>query len=170
MINIVIWLRSRNPIDDIWWCLVIFVIWTMFMFCLCSYITEWSYVLEPSIGCTCPINLLRFSRRGPAPSQGWPGLQAVFSSALPTLALSFLCPPSLFLFHLVLYTSKGGFPCRLDSKEPVCNAGDPGLISGMARSPGERNGNPLQYSCLENSMDRGVWGASPTGLSNYTYL
>ena len=87
-----------------------------------------------------------------------------------TLALSFLCPLSLFLFHLVLYTSKGGFPCRLDSKQPVCNAGDPGFISGMARSPGERNGKQLQYSCLENSMDRGVWGASPTGLSNYTYL
>ena len=50
-----------------------------------------------------------------------------------------------------------GFPCGSDSKESACNAGDPDLIPGMGRSPGERNGNPLQYSCLENSMDRGVW-------------
>ena len=50
-----------------------------------------------------------------------------------------------------------GFPDSSDGKESACNAGDPGLIPGLARSPGERNGNPLQYSCLENSMDRGVW-------------
>ena len=50
-----------------------------------------------------------------------------------------------------------GFPCRTDSKESACNAGDPGAIPGSGRSPGERNGNPLQYSCLENSMDR-LWG------------
>ena len=76
------------------------------------------------------------------------------------LALSFLCPLSLVLLHLVLYTSKGGFPCGLDSKESAWNVGDPGSIPGMGRSPGEGNGNPLQYSCLENSMDRGVWGKS----------
>ena len=46
------------------------------------------------------------------------------------LALSFLCPLSLFLLHLVLYTSKGGFPCGLHSKESTCNAGDPGSILG----------------------------------------
>ena len=74
------------------------------------------------------------------------------------LTLSFLCPLSLVLLHLVLYTSKGGFPCGLDSKESAWNVGDPGSIPGMGRSPGEGNGNPLQYSCLENSMDRGVWG------------
>ena len=39
----------------------------------------------------------------------------------------------------------------------TCNAGDPGLIPGSGRSPEERNSNPLQYSCLENSMDRGAW-------------
>ena len=49
------------------------------------------------------------------------------------------------------------FPRGSDGKESTCNAGDPGLISGMGRSPGERNGKPLQYSCLESSMDRGVW-------------
>ena len=45
----------------------------------------------------------------------------------------------------------------LDGKESACNAGDPGSIPGLGRSPGEGNGNPLQYSCQENSMDRGTW-------------
>ena len=44
-----------------------------------------------------------------------------------------------------------------DGKESVYNAGDPGLIPGWGRSPGEGNGNLLQYSCLENPMDRGAW-------------
>ena len=48
-----------------------------------------------------------------------------------------------------------GFPGGSDDKAPACNAGDPGLIPGLGRSPGEGNGNPLQYSCLENPMDRG---------------
>ena len=50
-----------------------------------------------------------------------------------------------------------GFPCGSDSKESACTAGDPGSIPGSGRSPGEENGNPLQYSCLENSMHRGDW-------------
>ena len=45
-------------------------------------------------------------------------------------------------------------------KESACNAGDPGLIPGPGRSPRERNGYPLQYSCLENFMDRGTWWAT----------
>ena len=50
-------------------------------------------------------------------------------------------------------------PNDSDSKESACNAGDPSSIPGSGRYPGERNGNPLQYSCLENSMDREVWRA-----------
>ena len=50
-----------------------------------------------------------------------------------------------------------GFPGSSDGNEPACNARDPGLIPGLGRSPGEGNGYPLQYSCLENSMDTGVW-------------
>ena len=46
-----------------------------------------------------------------------------------------------------------------DDKELTCNAQDPGLIPGSGRSPGEGNGNTLQYSCLENSTDRGAWAA-----------
>ena len=61
---------------------------------------------------------------------------------------------------LSLYSPKG-FPTILspDGKESVWNAGDPGLIPGLGRSPGEGNGNPLQYSCLENPMDREAWQA-----------
>ena len=50
-----------------------------------------------------------------------------------------------------------------DSKESACNAGDPGLIPELGRYPGEGNSYPLQYSCLDNSMDRGAWQASPLG-------
>ena len=48
-------------------------------------------------------------------------------------------------------------PGSSDSKDFAYNAGDPGSIPGSGRSPGEGNGNPLQYSCLENPMDRGAW-------------
>ena len=49
-------------------------------------------------------------------------------------------------------------------KESACQAGDVGLIPGLGRSPGEGNGNPTQYSYLENPMDRGDWRANSTGL------
>ena len=52
---------------------------------------------------------------------------------------------------------KWGFPGGLDGKASACNAGDSGLIAGSGKSPGEGNGNPLQYSCLENTMDGGAW-------------
>ena len=51
----------------------------------------------------------------------------------------------------------GGFPGGSDGKASVYNAGNPGSIPGSGRSAGEGNGNPLQYYCLENPMDRGAW-------------
>ena len=48
-------------------------------------------------------------------------------------------------------------PRWLNSEESTCQAGDVGSIPGLGRSPGEGNGNPLQYSCLENPMDKGAW-------------
>ena len=48
-------------------------------------------------------------------------------------------------------------PGSSDSKESACDSGDLSYIPGLAKFPGEGNGNPLQYSCLENSMDRGAW-------------
>ena len=61
---------------------------------------------------------------------------------------------SKFLF---LLEEPQGFPGGSDSKESAHHAGDLGLIPGLGRSPGEENGNPLQYSCLEHLMDRGAW-------------
>ena len=57
------------------------------------------------------------------------------------------------------------FPRSSVSKESACNAGDPSSIPGSGRSSGEENGNPLQYSRLENPMDKGAWQATVHGLS-----
>ena len=56
------------------------------------------------------------------------------------------------------------FPHSSVGKDSVCNAGDPGSIPGLGRFPGEGNGNPFQYSCLENSIDRGDWQAIVHGV------
>ena len=67
-----------------------------------------------------------------------------------------------------------------DGKESACNVGDPGSIPGSGRSLGEGTGNPLQYSCLDNPMDRGAWLATDHGVTkivklvhvpdNYSYM
>ena len=57
------------------------------------------------------------------------------------------------------------FPCSSVGKESACNAGDLGSIPGWGRSPGGGNGNPLQYCCLENPMDRGAWWATIHGVT-----
>ena len=64
-----------------------------------------------------------------------------------------------------------GFPSGSDSEESACNAGDPGSIPGLGRFLGEGNGNPLQYSCLENPMDREAWWATVHGVTkSWTWL
>ena len=70
-----------------------------------------------------------------------------------------------------------GCPGGSEGKESACSAGDLGSIPGLGRSPGEGNSYPLQYSCLENSMERGVWQAAAqevakgqTQLSNFQLL
>ena len=72
-------------------------------------------------------------------------------------------------FEIYLYlthtTITFGFPSGSDGKVSACNAGDQGSIPGLGRSPGEGNGNPLQYSCLENSMDGGAWWATVHGVA-----
>ena len=66
--------------------------------------------------------------------------------------------PTLWLgFWLCTLTPLLGFPGSSEGKESAFSAGDPGTVSRLGRSPREGNGNPLQYSCLENSMDRGAW-------------
>ena len=56
-------------------------------------------------------------------------------------------------------------PDGSDGKESSCNAGDLGSIPELGRSPGEGNGNPLQYSCLQNPIDRGAWWATAQGVA-----
>ena len=58
-----------------------------------------------------------------------------------------------------------GFLGSSDGKESACNVGDLGSVAGLGRSPGEWHGNPLQYSCLENPMDRGAWQATVHGVT-----
>ena len=58
-----------------------------------------------------------------------------------------------------------GFSGSSVGKGSACNPGDPGLIPGLGRSPGEGNGNPLQHSCLENPMDRGAYWATVNGVT-----
>jgi len=58
-----------------------------------------------------------------------------------------------------------GFPGGSEGKESACSTGDWSLIPGLGKSPGEGNGNPLQYSCLENSRDKGIWWATVHGVA-----
>ena len=83
---------------------------------------------------------------------------------------------SMLFFNLGFRTSRV-FPGGSEDKASACNAGDLGSIPGLGRSPGEGNGNQLQYSCLENPMDRGAWRATVHGvakswtrLSNFTFF
>ena len=62
-----------------------------------------------------------------------------------------------------------GFPGGSDCKESSCNAGDPGSIPGLGKSPGEGNGNPLQFSCLENSWTEEPGGLESMGLQRLGY-
>ena len=68
---------------------------------------------------------------------------------------------NIFIYSIISLCFRGGS----DGKESAFNAGDPGLIPASDRSPGERNGNLLQYSCLENSVDRGAWWAIVHGAA-----
>ena len=68
-------------------------------------------------------------------------------------------------FDLHFSYNEWGFPGGLEVKVSACNAGDLGSIPGSGRSPGEGNGNPLQYSCLENPMDGRVWWATVHGVA-----
>ena len=74
-----------------------------------------------------------------------------------TLWINYICIKIKKNLLAVDIQTVGGFPGGSDGKASACNAGDPALIPGSGRSPGEGNGNPFQYSCLENSMDREAW-------------
>ena len=86
------------------------------------------------------------------------------------LTLFFWAPKSLQMVIAAMelkdtYSLEVGFPGGSDSKASAHNAGDLGLISGLGRPLGEGNGNPLQYCCLENSMDGGAWWPTVHGVT-----
>ena len=70
-----------------------------------------------------------------------------------------------FNYKMVVQGPCGGFPGTSNDKESACNAGDLSSISGLGRFPGDWHGNPLQYSCLENPIDRGAWQATVHGVT-----
>ena len=90
----------------------------------------------------------------PVSSAGWPAFSLVFQRSAPWRLLSSAVPPS-FVWSLEAGASMA--PRWLSGKESACDAGDVGSIPGSGRSPGEGNGNPLQYSCLGSPTDREAW-------------
>ena len=82
-----------------------------------------------------------------------------------------VCVYILRLFTIIAFLSLSFTICGSDGKVSACNAGDLGSIPGSGRSPGEGNGNPLQYPCLENPMDGGAWWATVHGVekSDFTF-
>ena len=99
----------------------------------------------------------------------------MYSTCIPSTGDKYTSSLSLSYIHILLNTTTGykyiaflisyvastiymgDFPDGSEGKVSICNAGDPGSIPGSGRSPGEGNGNPLQYYCLENPMDGGAW-------------
>ena len=115
-------------------------------------VTSLSFLIFFSFFLAIPCSLwnLPLSGIGPRPLHWKPGILATRppgKSHLDSFLMQHSCHP--------------GFPRGSDGKESACNVGDLGLIPGLGRSPGGEHGNPLQYSYLENSMDRGSWQAPP---------
>ena len=117
----------------------------------------------------------------PGESQGWgawwEAVNGVAQSRTQLKRLSSSGGSSGFLFFFFTYLVAPywyyeGFPCSSVGKESTCDAGDLGSIPGSERSPGEGNGNPLQYSCLENPMDRFMagYGVARVGRNLVTKL
>ena len=130
------------------------------------FVTPWTTARQPPLS-------MEFSRqeywcRLPFPTPGDlpnPGIKLM---SLVSLALAYEFFTSWTIVHCVYILSAlfvfMGFPGS-DGKESANDAGDLGLIPRLGRSPGEGNGYPLQYSCLENPMDRGAWQAAVPGVT-----
>ena len=82
-----------------------------------------------------------------------------------SLGLSYLASSQCLRMHCLGRCIMQVFTGGSDGKESTCNAGNLGLIPGLGRSPGEGNGYPLQYSCLENPMGRGAWEVTVHGVA-----
>ena len=116
----------------------------------------------------------------PLPSSGFMFLNCSFYHVAPVMDSHWCLPVSCRIrYTLIILAIKGlqnldttkhfrGFPDDSDGKKSAYSAGDSGSICGLGRFPGERNGNPLQYFCLENPMDRGAWWAIVHGVTKET--
>ena len=134
--------------------------------------------------CQCPFVLFLHSpvanRRGVGAQRKWCWDSRCSPQGNPACRGTFGCRMKVVRYRVSLHEGTWdyiGLPGGSDGKAPACNAGDLGLIPGWGRSSGERNGNPLQYSCLESPMDGGAWRAavhrvakSWTQLSDFTLL
>ena len=126
----------------------------------CSRVSSWPRVWN-RISCVassllnCKWILYQLSHQGSTVLTCLP-LKKVQSSGFPLKSQRIFC-------IFVLFMCCKGFPSGSVIKNPPANAGDTGSIPGSGRSPGEGNGSPLQFSCLENPMDRGAWWATVQG-------
>ena len=84
-----------------------------------------------------------------------------------TLISSISC--DMHTVHLIIQMFKNTSPGDSSGKESACSAGDSGSFPGLGRSPGEGNGNPLKYACLENSKDGGAWRATVMGSQRFQH-
>ena len=108
----------------------------------------------------CPVSSL-LKNKWPAQDDSYPKIYILRWQILLPFSVKFQLRkiPWKIWWQVFLFTIEE-FAGGSDSKESICSVGDPGSILGAVGSPGEGNGNPLQYSCLENSMDRGAWPAT----------
>ena len=126
--------------------------------------------------CSCPVLVLSCSSSWfylvPLPSWFFVlNLNLVLQPACYTVSYPVSSQYIPFVLKLDRSPAYGAFPGGSNGKESACNAGDPGSTPGSGRSPGEGNGNSLQYSCLENPMGRGAWWATVHGVvKNWTWL
>ena len=107
-------------------------------------------------------SLVGYSPWGHEESKGQTGLSDFTFTFTACLLAKFSVIFGHRMFYIIIQSNMG-LPWLLSRKESACNAGDSGdvdLIPGLGRSPGGENGNPLQYSCLENPEDRGAWWAT----------
>ena len=90
-------------------------------------------------------------------------IKVTLQDSISNVVYFWICMPPWLL--VICYYLRWGFPSSSVGKASACNTGDPGAIPGLGRSPGGGNGTPLQYSSLENPMDRGAWWATVHGVA-----
>ena len=132
----------------------------MFMAALFITAKIWRQPGCPSVGdwINCAIarqwNIIQHKKENELPSHEttWRKQKCISPSEISQTEKAKYCVIPIIRYH--------GLPCGSDGRKSACNASDLGSIPRSGRSPGEGNGNPLQYSCLENPMDRGAWQAT----------